>query len=76
MKIKKGYKWKSIEGPCKGNEFVITEVEQDEVIYRNNETGSSFTSPRKHFEKYIERVGKHWNETKKSYKRNKEKLKE
>ena len=76
MKIKKGLKWKSIEGPCKGQEFVVTKADENEVVYKNTVTGNSFSSPRTHFEKYIERVHKHWNETNKSYKNKKQKLKE
>lgn len=75
MKIKKGYTWKSIEGPAKGKEFTVTELTQDTVYYRSEETGTVYDKPRKEFEKYIQRVNKHWSETNKAYKLKKGKLK-
>lgn len=76
MKIKKGYTWKSIEGPAKGKEFTIVEINASTVFYRSEETGIIYEKPRKEFEKYIQRVNKHWSDTNKSYKRNKQKLRE
>ena len=75
MKIKKGYTWKSIEGPAKGKDFIIIEVKQDVVLYRSQETGIIYEKPRKEFEKYIQRVNKHWHDTNKAYKQKKQKLK-
>lgn len=74
MKIKKGYTWKSIEGPAKGKDFTVTELTQDTVYYRSEETGIVYDKPRKEFEKYIQRVNKHWSETNKSYKLKRNKL--
>ena len=76
MKIKKGLRWKSIEGLSKGKEFVVVEVTQYGITYRSIETDALYTTPRKDFEKYIMRVSKYWNETNKSYKHKKSKLKE
>ncbi len=76
MKLKAGFKWKSIEGISRGKYFVITKLTPDTVTYKSEETGSIYTAERKHFEKYIERVNKHLSETLKSYKIKKEKLKE
>lgn len=71
MKIKVGTKFKSIEGLSKGKIFTITDSNSETVTYRSEETGEIYTAPRKHFEKYLQRVNKHWNETNKSYKRRK-----
>ena len=68
MKIKVGYKWKSIEGLSKGKEFTVVAVDSQIVTYKSKETNVQFTAPRKHFEKYIERVNTYWNERNKSYK--------
>ena len=76
MKIKKGYTWKSIEGPAKGKEFTVVDINVTTVFYRSEETGIIYEKPRKEFEKYIQRVNKHWSDTNKSYKRNKQKLRE
>ena len=76
MKIKKGYTWKSIEGPAKGKEFTVVDINVTTVFYRSEETGIIYEKPRKQFEKYIQRVNKHWSDTNKSYKRNKQKLRE
>lgn len=76
MKIKKGYKWKSIEGPSKGSTFVVIEVTSDVVTYRSIDTKSVYVTPRKHFEKYLERVNQYWNHKNKNYKKKKAKLKE
>lgn len=75
MKIKKGYTWKSIEGPSKGKEFTIIDIDAMSVLYRSKESGIVYKTPRKEFEKYIQRVNKYWSDTNKSYKREKERLK-
>lgn len=74
MKLKNGYKWKSIEGLSKGKSFKITELTPKVVVYKSEDSGVTYTADRKFFEKYIERVNKFWSETNKSYKRKKEKL--
>ena len=75
MKLKIGYKWKSIDGISKGKFFKITELTTSSVVYKSEDSGATYTTERKHFEKYIERVNKFWSETSKSYKNKKEKLK-
>lgn len=75
MKIKVGTKFKAIEGPGKGKLFTVTESNGDTVAYRSEESGETYTAPRKHFEKYLERVNKHWSETNKTYKKKKQDLK-
>lgn len=75
MKFKKGYTWKSIEGPCKGKIFTILDSNSEIVTYRSEESGEIYTAPRKHFEKYLERVNKYWNKKNKSYKQRKNQLK-
>ena len=75
MKIKVGTKFKSIEGLSKGKTFTITYVNEDIVNIRSELTGEVYTTPRKHFEKYIERVNKYWSETNKTYKKKKQDLK-
>ena len=75
MKIKVGTKFKSIEGLSKGKIFTVTDSNSETVTYRSEETGEIYTAPRKHFEKYLERVNKHWNETNKSYKHKKNQMK-
>lgn len=75
MKLKIGYKWKSIDGISKGKFFKITELASDSVVYKSEDSGTTYTTERKHFEKYIERVNKYWSKTNKSYKSKKEKLK-
>ena len=75
MKLKIGYKWKSIEGISKGKLFKITKLTPENVIYKSEDSGTIYMADRKHFEKYIERVNKYWLETNKSYKNKKEKLK-
>ena len=74
MKLKIGYKWKSIDGFSKGKCFKITEITSQVVVYKSEESGTTYTADRKFFEKYIERVNKFWSDKKKSYKRKKEKL--
>lgn len=76
MKIKKGYKWKSIEGPSKGNILVVIDTSSELITYKSYQTGIIYTAPRKHFEKYIERVNQYWNDKNKNYKKKKAKLKE
>lgn len=75
MKIKVGTKFKAIEGLSKGKVFTVIQSDSAVVKYRSEETGEVYTTPRKHFEKYIERVNKHWSETNKSYKYKKGQLK-
>ena len=75
MKLKLGYKWKSIDGISKGKFFKITEITPDSVSYKSEETGTTYQAERKFFEKYLERVNKYWQKTNKSYKEKKEKLK-
>lgn len=75
MKIKKGFKWKSIEGPSKGSTFVVIEITSDVVTYRSIDTKSVYVTPRKHFDKYQERVKEYWYNKKKRYKLNKANLK-
>lgn len=76
MKIKKGFKWKSIEGLSKGKEFIVIRLTPDTVYYKavSGLQDKLYDSPRNHFEKYIERVSKYWNETNKSYKFKKSRL--
>jgi len=73
--MKKGLKWKAIDGLSRGKFFKITELTPDTVVYKSEETGTAYFAERKHFEKYLERVNKYWSETNKSYKNRKEKLK-
>ena len=75
MHIKIGLKFKAIEGLSKGKVFTVTSSDGKDVTYRSEETGEVYTAERKHFEKYLERVNKHWSETNKSYKYKKQNLK-
>ena len=75
MEIKVGTKFKAIEGLSKGKEFTVVSVDSISVTYRSEETGVLYNEPRKHFEKYLQRVNKHWTETKKNYKHRKQQLK-
>lgn len=75
MKIKVGTKFKAIEGLSKGKEFTVVSVDSISVTYRSEETGVLYNEPRKHFEKYLQRVNKHWTEIKKNYKHRKQQLK-
>ena len=75
MKIKVGTKFKAIEGLSKGKEFTVVSVDSISVTYRSEETGVLYNEPRKHFEKYLQRVNKYWTETKKNYKHRKQQLK-
>lgn len=75
MKLKIGYKWKSIDGISKGKFFKITELTSNSVVYKSEDSGATYSTERKLFEKYIERVNTYWSETNKSYKNKKEKLK-
>lgn len=70
MKLKIGYKWKSIDGISKGKFFKITELTSDSVVYKSEDSGATYTTERKHFEKYIERVNKFLSETYKNKKKN------
>lgn len=74
MKLKKGHKWKSIDGLSKGKFFKIIEITSDNVIYKSEESKQIYTSNRKHFEKYMERVKNYWKERVKSYKDKKDKF--
>ena len=75
MKLKLGYRWKSIEGISKGKLFKITGITSDAVTYKSEETGKVYQADRKFFKKYIERVNKYWSETNKAYKSKKERVK-
>lgn len=75
MKLKLGYKWKSIDGISRGKYFKVTDITPEVVIYKSEDSDATYTADRKHFEKYLERVNKFWSETNKSYKSKKEKLK-
>ena len=75
MKIKVGLKFKSIEGLSKGKSFTVIVSNDKEIKYRSDDTGIVYSTNRKHFEKYLERVNKHWNETNKSYKYKKQNMK-
>lgn len=68
MKIKLGLKFKAIEGLSKGKVYTVTQADCKTVTYRSEETGKIYTAERKHFEKFLQRVNKHWAETNKSYK--------
>lgn len=74
MKLKKGHKWKSIDGLSKDKFFKIIEITSDNVIYKSEESKQIYTSNRKHFEKYMERVKNYWKERVKSYKDKKDKF--
>lgn len=78
MKIKKGYKWKSIEGMSKGEWFIVTGVYMDKFECRklHGNTSMTYTYPREYFEQYIQRVNSYWREKNKSYKNKKQKLRE
>jgi len=74
MKLKTGYKWKSIDGISRGKSFKITGITPDSVTYKSDESRITYSADRIFFEKYIKRVNKYWSETNKSYKNKKEKL--
>lgn len=74
MKLKKGHKWKSIDGLSKGKFFKIIEITSDNVIYKSEESKQIYTTNRKHFKKYMERVKNYWKERVKSYKDKKDKF--
>ena len=71
MKIKLGLKFKCIEGLSKNKLFTVVYVDSNEVHYKSDVTGKVYISNRKHFEKYLQRVNKYWNDTNKKYKLNK-----
>ena len=50
-------------------------AEADDLATLNNIANVLYNEPRKHFEKYLQRVNKHWTETKKNYKHRKQQLK-
>lgn len=75
MKIKVGLKFKAIEGLSKYKTFTVTQVNDKTVTYRSEETKILYAAERKHFEKFIQKVNKFWNDTNKAYKRNKQELK-
>ena len=74
MKLNKGHKWKSIDGLSKGKFFKIIEITSDNVIYKSEESKQIYTSNRKHFKKYMERVKNYWKERVKSYKDKKDRF--
>ena len=74
MKIKVGTKFKAIEGLSKGKIFTVTASNSETVTYRSEETGELYTADRKHFEKFLQRVNKHWSDTNKAYKHKKQDL--
>ena len=76
MKIKLYSTFRAIDGIGKGKEFIIININDSEVTYKSVETGRIYIEPRKLFEKYLQRVNKYWSEKNKSYKRNKQILKE
>lgn len=74
MRIKKGLTWKSIEGPSKGKEFTVVDVDSNFVRYKSSTSYVIYEEPRKNFEKRMERVSRFWNESNKSYKEKKQRL--
>lgn len=74
MKLKVGLKFKSIEGPSKGKEFMVVFLDKYEVQYKSIETGQFYEESRKNFEKRMERINKHWSDTNKSYKHKKQEM--
>ena len=74
MKIKVGTKFKSIEGLSKGKIFTVTASNSETVTYRSEETGEIYSAPRKHFEKFMERVNTYWMQKNKNYKYKKNEL--
>lgn len=74
MKLKKGYTWKSIEGPSKGKEFTIVYMDKYVVQYKSLETGQFYEENRKNFEKRMERVNEYWSQSNKDYKRKRQDL--
>lgn len=75
MKVKVGTTFKAIEGLSKGKEFVVVAVNDKTVEYKSMFTSLTYTSDRKHFEKYLERVNKYWSDKNKNYKKKKQDLK-
>lgn len=71
MKLSIGMKWKSIEGISKGTSFTLISLTSEDVVYKSDKTGTEYSCPRKHFEKYIQRVRAYWHDTSKAYKRKK-----
>ena len=74
MNIKKGMRFKAIEGISKGKTFTVLSADNKQVTYRSEFTNITYTADRKHFEKYIQRVNKYWSDTTKDYKRKKQDL--
>lgn len=74
MKLSIGMKWKSIEGVFKGTSFTLISVTSEYARYKSDKTGIEYSCPRKHFEKYIQRVRAYWHDTNKAYKRKRESL--
>lgn len=68
MKIKVGMTFKAIEGLAKGKSFTVVKSDSDSVTYKSDESGEVYVADRKHFEKFIQRVNKHWADTNKAYK--------
>ena len=75
MNIKIGIKFKAIEGLSKGKTFTVIKVSDKKVSYRSEDTGNVYEVNRKHFEKYLERVNKHWSDTNTAYKKKKNEIK-
>ena len=57
------------------SEQFVANTHNELIVFLGKDSGATYTTERKHFEKYIERVNKFWSETNKSYKNKKEKLK-
>ena len=74
MHISKGFRFKAIEGISKGKTFTVLSADNKTVVYRSEFTDLTYTADRKHFEKYIQRVNKFWNNTTKAYKKKKQDL--
>ena len=74
MHIKVGMKFKAIDGIGKGREFTVLSADSQTVAYRSVDSGTIYSANRKHFEKYIQRVNKHWHDTTEAYKRKKQEL--
>ena len=51
MKLKIGYKWKSIDGISRGKYFKVTDIPPNTITYKSEDSGATYTTERKHFEK-------------------------
>ena len=74
MHISTGYKFKAIDGISKGKLFTVISAYNKQVAYKSMESGTVYNTDRKHFEKFIKRVNKHWADTTKAYKKRKQEL--